>query len=308
MLDAATGAVLDTRTVSSFDSGDYLAWNVSGHVVAPGHQAGRRQRRPQRTLLRRSRLRRRTATFVATDATTQGSWKGAYGAEGYDVIGDTASYPATPPSPPRGQSTCTWAASTDRLRALQKAAAPPTGSPPAGTPAQLHGRRQPDRRPGPRAEPLRASTGTRPAGPSGSTCSTRPPAPCSTRGPLVVPNGDYLTWNVTGHVQLGHRGWAASTPSSADSSSARATPPQVGHVPRHGHDDARELEGGLRRRRVQRHQQPGQLSQLRHRDPLRPVVLHLGGEHLRRPRPAEGRRHRPDRRHAGTRGPASPWT
>src|SRR5262249_31300071 len=32
VLDASTGAVLDTRTIGSFSGGEYLTWNVSGHV------------------------------------------------------------------------------------------------------------------------------------------------------------------------------------------------------------------------------------------------------------------------------------
>ena len=31
--DAATGAVLDTETVSSFSSGVYLKWTVSGNIL-----------------------------------------------------------------------------------------------------------------------------------------------------------------------------------------------------------------------------------------------------------------------------------
>jgi hypothetical protein len=33
VISAATGAVLDTETVSSFSGGEYLQWSVSGHVV-----------------------------------------------------------------------------------------------------------------------------------------------------------------------------------------------------------------------------------------------------------------------------------
>jgi hypothetical protein len=33
VLDAATGLVLDTRTVSAFSGGVDLVWSVSGHVV-----------------------------------------------------------------------------------------------------------------------------------------------------------------------------------------------------------------------------------------------------------------------------------
>jgi hypothetical protein len=32
VLDANTGVVLDSRTVSSFSSGQYLTWNLRGHV------------------------------------------------------------------------------------------------------------------------------------------------------------------------------------------------------------------------------------------------------------------------------------
>ena len=32
IVDAATGAVLNSQTTSSFNGGKYLVWNVSGHV------------------------------------------------------------------------------------------------------------------------------------------------------------------------------------------------------------------------------------------------------------------------------------
>ena len=33
VIDAATGTVLDTQTLSSFQGGEYLSWNLSGNVV-----------------------------------------------------------------------------------------------------------------------------------------------------------------------------------------------------------------------------------------------------------------------------------
>ncbi len=33
ILDAATGTVLDTETLSSFHGGEYLSWNLSGNVI-----------------------------------------------------------------------------------------------------------------------------------------------------------------------------------------------------------------------------------------------------------------------------------
>ncbi len=32
VVDASTGTILDSRTLSSFHGGEYLTWNVSGHV------------------------------------------------------------------------------------------------------------------------------------------------------------------------------------------------------------------------------------------------------------------------------------
>ncbi len=33
ILDAGTGAILDTRTVTGFNGGTYLVWTLSGHVT-----------------------------------------------------------------------------------------------------------------------------------------------------------------------------------------------------------------------------------------------------------------------------------
>jgi Carboxypeptidase regulatory-like domain/Bacterial Ig domain len=63
-----------------------------------------------------------TAAFVGTDTTTQGNWRGVYGADGYNVVNDTVSYPAYATVTPTGQAAWTWAASTSDVRALQKAA------------------------------------------------------------------------------------------------------------------------------------------------------------------------------------------
>jgi hypothetical protein len=62
-----------------------------------------------------------SATFVKTDTTTQGNWKGVYGSQGYNVIGDTTNYPAYAVVTPNGTQSFTWAASTPDARALIKA-------------------------------------------------------------------------------------------------------------------------------------------------------------------------------------------
>jgi hypothetical protein len=63
-----------------------------------------------------------SASFVSTDTTDQGNWQKAYGAEGYNVIGATASYPSSIKVTPSHQSTSTWASSTTDVRALSKPA------------------------------------------------------------------------------------------------------------------------------------------------------------------------------------------
>jgi uncharacterized protein (TIGR03437 family) len=59
-------------------------------------------------------------SFVQTDATTKGSWKDNYGADGFNTINDIASYPSYAQVGVSGYASPTWAASTTDPRALQK--------------------------------------------------------------------------------------------------------------------------------------------------------------------------------------------
>jgi RHS repeat-associated protein len=63
-----------------------------------------------------------SATFIKSDTTTQGNWKGAYGAEGYSLANDGANLPAYAQVSLTGQQSYTWSASTTDARALQKSA------------------------------------------------------------------------------------------------------------------------------------------------------------------------------------------
>jgi hypothetical protein len=58
---------------------------------------------------------------VKTDAVTSGSWKGVYGADGYNIMNDAVSYPAYATVTSSGNGTYTWEASTADPRATQKA-------------------------------------------------------------------------------------------------------------------------------------------------------------------------------------------
>jgi hypothetical protein len=60
------------------------------------------------------------ATFVKADTADQGNWQGVYGAQGYNVIGASASYPSYATVTPSGQSTKVWAKWTKDVRALSR--------------------------------------------------------------------------------------------------------------------------------------------------------------------------------------------
>jgi hypothetical protein len=62
-----------------------------------------------------------TAVFTGPDTTTEGNWKGTYGADGSNVIGGTASYPAYATVTPSGNATYVWTSNTTDARALQTA-------------------------------------------------------------------------------------------------------------------------------------------------------------------------------------------
>jgi hypothetical protein len=126
--DAATGTVLDTETLGGFQGGKYLSWNLSGHVVITVTNTGPKNAvvsglffggLPAATV-------GSSAAFLGTDATTEGSWHGVYGADGYDIAGDTSTgnprFPSYATVTLTGANNYTWAASTTDPRALQNAA------------------------------------------------------------------------------------------------------------------------------------------------------------------------------------------
>ena len=147
--DAGTGKVLDTETISSFTSGVYLDWKVSGNlVITITRQAGANAvlngvfldstSSPPPTA---------TASFLKQDTTTQGSWIGTYGAQGYDIVSGPSSLPANDTVTPSGQSTYTWTTTSSDPRALQVPGSSNRVAAVWYSVHQLHRRRQPGRRP-----------------------------------------------------------------------------------------------------------------------------------------------------------------
>jgi VCBS repeat-containing protein len=59
------------------------------------------------------------ARLIRTDTTTEGSWIGSYGAQGYDIVGRPANLPPHDTITPSGQSTLAWSPYTTDPRALQ---------------------------------------------------------------------------------------------------------------------------------------------------------------------------------------------
>ncbi len=125
ILDAVSGNVLDTRSLSDLPYGKYVVWNLAGHVqmrvtITGGPNAGASgiffdivgsAPPPGST----------GAAFIKSDTTTQGSWKGQYGSQGYSIAADSRNYPAYAQVTALNTSTSIWTGSTTDVRALQKA-------------------------------------------------------------------------------------------------------------------------------------------------------------------------------------------
>jgi hypothetical protein len=60
------------------------------------------------------------ARFLGTDTLTQGSWKGVYGTDGYDIIGHSAAYPLDALVTPQDHEQIVWAQSSREIRALER--------------------------------------------------------------------------------------------------------------------------------------------------------------------------------------------
>ena len=129
--NAATGAVLDTETISSFSSGVYLEWAVSGNVlITITRQAGANA--VLSGLFLDPAADDRARSFSRT-ATTQGNWIGTYGTQGYDIIGDAASLPSYATVTRLGPVDYTWSLEHDRPPRPPGRPAAPAAPPPAGT-------------------------------------------------------------------------------------------------------------------------------------------------------------------------------
>jgi hypothetical protein len=124
VLDAGSGAVLDSRALTSFGGGAYLVWNVTGHVQIRVTRTGLFNAVISALFFGGAPQSAGTATFLATDTTTQGTWQATYGADGAVLAGDAQAPPAYATVAMSGQIGYTWSAGTADPRALQQISTP----------------------------------------------------------------------------------------------------------------------------------------------------------------------------------------
>lgn len=96
IVDNATGTTIDTRSVSNMASGKYLVWDVTGDVTIVVSNTG-----PTNAVVSGlffGQAAPATATFLTTNTTAGGDWKGLYGVDGYQFVGDSSALGAALPS------------------------------------------------------------------------------------------------------------------------------------------------------------------------------------------------------------------
>jgi uncharacterized repeat protein (TIGR01451 family) len=122
----ANGQFLGAQAATtSFNGGVYYVWNITGHVKIRVDLAGGANAVVSGLFFGGASVPVNpgtpSASFVKLDSTTQGSWHGVYGGEGYTIVGDQSLNPTYVTPSPSGQVPYTWVASSGDVRALQKA-------------------------------------------------------------------------------------------------------------------------------------------------------------------------------------------
>jgi hypothetical protein len=124
VIDPATSKVLDSRSVSNFRNGVYLVWQIAGKVRFRLTNTGGANATVSGIFFGTgagSAPAAGAARFVRTDTTTQGNWKGRYGADGYSIAQEATSLPAYAQVSRIGTSDWVWSASPSDARSLQRA-------------------------------------------------------------------------------------------------------------------------------------------------------------------------------------------
>jgi hypothetical protein len=115
IVDAASHAVLNTQSFSNFSKGIYATWLISGHVQIKVTYTAGINAIVNAVFLGPAAV----ATYSGFQTTTQGTWTGAFGADGQVIANDMNNVPAYADLDLIGDSTYTWTTSTSDPRALQ---------------------------------------------------------------------------------------------------------------------------------------------------------------------------------------------
>jgi hypothetical protein len=122
IVDAASQALLNAQSFSSFSGGVWVVWNVKGHVqIQVARTAGLNAIvnalffDPPVTAVTSS------ASYSGTDTTTLGTWTGKYGVNGQSIANDVNAIPSYATLGLSGASSYTWTSATTDPRALQTA-------------------------------------------------------------------------------------------------------------------------------------------------------------------------------------------
>jgi Abnormal spindle-like microcephaly-assoc'd, ASPM-SPD-2-Hydin len=119
LVDANSGSLLDTRSVSAFANGIYLVWNITGHVRVNVTYTGGNNAVVSGVFFRTvGAATSAAATFINSDATNQGNWLGKYGSDGYAIATTPANIPSYATFTPLNQQSWNWMASPSDPRAL----------------------------------------------------------------------------------------------------------------------------------------------------------------------------------------------
>jgi len=113
VVDAATGKLLDRRTIGGFTRGQWWVWQVNGHVqFRITNVAG-----PDCLVNALAFGSGAQAQFLAEDAVTSGNWQSIYGAEGAYIAGNQAQPPAYGSVSIGNPALTTWSLGTTDSRA-----------------------------------------------------------------------------------------------------------------------------------------------------------------------------------------------
>jgi hypothetical protein len=113
--------VLDSRSATSLTGGVWFIWKISGHVrLRVTRTAGLTAIVGGLFFDTPGTQTTPTAQFVALDTTTQGSWKGLYGTDGYNIIDGSNNYPGYVTPTASGALDYVWEPNTTDARGLQQ--------------------------------------------------------------------------------------------------------------------------------------------------------------------------------------------